>query len=230
MTIETLMTQATTTTEGQPASQPAAEQPATGAGDDGQQQQQQPTQEQGAQGQQPAADASKTQGEDKAKPHGATEQYEFQVPEGVALDDGVLGAFSEVARELNLPQDKAQRVLDKMLPVMQTRHAEQIGEFYADIGGLPETWVASSTVDKEFGGDKLEENLAMAKKARDAFGTPELTTLLNKTGLGNHPEIIRVFYRAGLAISEDRLVVGHNGNPPKQGDAQRLYAASNMNP
>ena len=71
MTIETLMTQATTTTtEGQAASQPAAEQPATGADDDGQQQQQ-PIQEQGAQGQQPAADASKTLGEDKAKPHGA---------------------------------------------------------------------------------------------------------------------------------------------------------------
>jgi len=129
-----------------------------------------------------------------------------------------------------MPQDKAQRVLDKMLPVMQARHAEQVGEFYADIGGLPETWVTSSTADKEFGGDKLHENLATAKKARDAFGTPELTTLLNKTGLGNHPEVIRVFYRAGLAISEDRLVVGNKGNQPKQGDARRLYAASNMNP
>ena len=104
-----------------------------------------------------------------------------------------MGAFSEVARELNLPQDKAQRVLDKMLPVMQTRHAEQVGEFYADIGGLPETWVASSTADKEFGGDKLQENLATAKKARDAFGTPELTTLLNKTGLGNHPKSFGCF-------------------------------------
>ena len=229
MTTETLMTEAATTTEGQPASQPAAEQPATGAGHDGQQQQQ-PPQEQGTQGQQPAAGAAKTEGDDKAKPQGAPEHYEFQAPEGVVFDDGVLGAFSEVAKELDMPQDKAQLVLDKMLPVMQARHAEQVGEFYADIGGLPETWVASSTADKEFGGDKLQENLATAKKARDAFGTPELTTLLNKTGLGNHPEIIRVFYRAGLAISEDRLVAGNNGNQPKQGDARRLYAASNMNP
>ena len=105
MTIETLMTQATTTTtEGQAASQPAAEQPATGADDDGQQQQQ-PIQEQGAQGQQPAADASRPSARTR-RSRTAHQQYEFQVPEGVALDDGVMGAFSEVARELNLPRTR----------------------------------------------------------------------------------------------------------------------------
>lgn len=224
MTTETLMTQPATTNEGQASSQPAAAQPATGAGDDGQPQQP-------GQGQQPPApDPAKAGDGDKAKPQGAPEKYEFQAPEGAAFDDDVLGAFSDVAKELDLPQDKAQLVIDKVLPAMQARQAEQAGEFYAEIGGPPDTWAASSTADKEFGGDKLAESLAVAKKARDAFGTPELTTLLNKTGLGNHPEIVRVFYRAGLAISEDRLVTGGQGGQPGTGDARRLYAASNMNP
>lgn len=224
MTTETLMTQPAAANEGQASSQPATGQPANDAGGDGQSQQP-------GQGQPPPApDPAKAGDGDKAKPQGAPEKYEFQAPEGATFDDGVLGAFSDVAKELDLPQDKAQRVIDKVLPAMQARQVEQAGEFYAEIGGPPDTWAASSTADKEFGGDKLAESLAVAKKARDAFGTPELTTLLNKTGLGNHPEIVRVFYRAGLAISEDRLVTGGQGGQAGTGDARRLYAASNMNP
>lgn len=173
----------------------------------------------------PAGDAPKD------APAGAPEKYEdFKSAEGVALDPAVMGQFSEVAKELNLPQDKAQMVLDKMLPKMQARQGEQVKEFYSDIGGTPDGWVAAAQADKEFGGDKLKENLALAVKARDAFGSPELTKLLNKTGLGNHPEIIRAFYRAGKAIGEDRLVVGGGNAQAHEGDARRLYSASHMNP
>jgi hypothetical protein len=62
----------------------------------------------------------------------------------------------------------------------------------------------------------------------DAFATPELRTLLNESGLGNHPEIIRAFYRAGKAISEDGFVAGGHKATDK-GDAKRLYPNSNMN-
>ena len=91
------------------------------------------------------------------------------------------------------------------------------------------SWSESSRTDKEFGGDKLNENLAVAQKAMNAFGTPELRAVLNKTGLGNHPELIRAFVRAGKAISEDTFVPGGKtttvANP-----AVRVYDASNMNP
>ena len=114
MTTETLMTEAATTTEGATASEQATQQPATGAGDGGQQQQ--ATEGQGTQGQQ--AEGTKTEGEQEKKPEGAPESYEFKAPEGTQFDDAVIGAFSEVAKELNLPQDQAQKVLDKMAPVI----------------------------------------------------------------------------------------------------------------
>ena len=83
---------------------------------------------------------------------------------------------------------------------------------------------SQSMADKEFGGDKLNENLALASKAMDAFATPELKQVLDQTGLGNHPELIRAFVRVGRQISEDRLVPG--GSMPV-GDsrtiAERLY-------
>jgi hypothetical protein len=51
----------------------------------------------------------------------------------------------------------------------------------------------------------------VAKKALDAFGTAELRSLLNESGLGNHPEVIRFMFRAGKAISEDSMVTGTKG-------------------
>lgn len=223
MTTETLMTEATTTTEGTTASEQATQQPATGAGEGGQQQQQQATEGQGTQGQQ--AEGTNTEGgqqQQEKKPEGAPESYEFKAPDGVQFDDAVIGAFSEVAKELNLPQDQAQKVLDKMAPVIAARQDEQLQVARAE-------WAEAAKTDKEFGGEKLTENLGTAKKALDALATPELRTLLEESGLGNHPEVIRVFYRAGKAISEDRFVAGQAGKT-NQGDARRLYAASNMNP
>lgn len=128
------------------------------------------------------------------------EAYDFAMPEGMDIDQGALDEFSSVAKELKLDQGTAQKVADiaiKMISRQQEAHVE-----------LVNTWTESTKADKELGGERLQENLAVAKKALDAFGTPELKDVLNMTGLGNHPEIIRAFYKAGKAISEDRFIPG----------------------
>jgi len=46
------------------------------------------------------------------------------------------------------------------------------------------------------------------------------------TGLGNHPEVIRAFYKAGKAISEDRFIPGS----PKGAEmdmAKRMFPTMN---
>lgn len=220
MTTETtMMTEAENTNEAAESEQ-AANQAATGAETGSQQSTE--TEEKGTQSQQVDEGAKADESKQKDKPEGAPENYEFKAPEGVTFDDTVIGAFSEIARELDLPQDKAQKVLDKMAPVMAERQAEQIQIARTE-------WANAAKSDKEFGGEKLAENLGTAKKALDAFATPELRTLLEESGLGNHPEVIRVFYRAGKAISEDRFVSGQSGKT-NQNDARRLYSESNMNP
>ena len=115
---------------------------------------------------------------------GAPEKYEFQAPEGKQFDDALIASYSEVARELNMSQESAQKLIDKMGPVIAARQAEQIAAAH-------EEWAKTARADKEFGGDNLQENLGVAKKGLETFGTPELRQLLNQSGLGNHPEIIR---------------------------------------
>lgn len=135
------------------------------------------------------------------KPAGSPEKYEFKAPEGREFDSEVITNFTEVAKELNLTNEAAQKILDKMGPTLASRQESQVK-------ALRQEWVASAKADSEFGGEKLASNLATAKKALDTFGSTELRTLLNTSGLGDHPELIRFMYRAGKAISEDSFVGG----------------------
>ena len=166
--------------------------------------------------------------EQETPKEGAPEAYEFNSKVADApeeLDSEVLTAFGEVAKELDLSQEAAQKVLDKVAPVMQARQAKVVEDAKQD-------WANDSKADQEFGGESLDTNLEIAKASLNAFGTDALKSLLSESGLGNHPEIIRFMYRAGKAISEDSYVgnsLGANakGNSmPKDfnGIANALYS------
>ena len=148
------------------------------------------------------------------------EYTDFTVPEGVELNQELLGEFKDVAKGLKLNQEQAQALTDLGVKQAQAIFAKQEAARLAEVA----SWEQAAKTDKEFGGEKLQENLAVAKKAMDAFGTPELKAVLDKSGLGSHPELIRAFFKAGQLISEDRLVVG--GRQPVTGSktaAQVLY-------
>jgi len=141
--------------------------------------------------------------DDAAKPAEVT--YEFKVPEGFDPNTEGMNELKATAKELGLTPEQAQRIAD--LGVKQAQgFAAQLADQQKT---LTAQWAEETTTDKEIGGDKLPENLGVAKKALDTFGTKELKTLLNQSGLGNHPEIVRFMVKAGKAISEDgKLVTG----------------------
>lgn len=145
----------------------------------------------------------------------AVEYQPFQLPEGITADEEVLGEFKATAKELGLSQEGAQKLVElqskvalKQQEAMRTMQAQ---------------WAEQSKTDKEFGGEALNENLGVAKKALDAFASPDLRTLLNESGLGNHPEVIRHFIRVGKAISEDGRVVSGTKAVTPSDPARRLF-------
>lgn len=159
----------------------------------------------------PAADA-------KAPEPQVPESYELKMPEGVELDKAAADEFQAIAKELKLDQASAQKVAD-----IGAKMAQRQTEAHAK---LVESWVENVKTDKEIGGDKLDQNLAVARKALETFGTPELKDVLNATGLGNHPEVIRAFLKAGKLISEDKFVAGS----PKGAEtdiAKKLFPSMN---
>jgi hypothetical protein len=152
---------------------------------------------------------------------GAPEKYDIKAPEGVAMDETGMEAFAGFARDQGLTNEAAQAFLDKLGPVMTQRHTDQIA-------AVQQQWFDASKNDKEFGGPQFDQNLAIAQRALDKFGSPELTQFLVDSGLGKHPEIIRAFHKVGKAISEDSLVTGQGSGAPQKTMAQRMYP--DMNP
>jgi hypothetical protein len=143
---------------------------------------------------------------------GAPEEYEFTPPDGLEIDEERLEAFGEYAYGLGLSQDQFQKLIE--YDIERTANAQQsMAEAYSE---RISSWADATKVDKELGGEQLDENLGLAKKAMESFASPELAKLIDTPsadnpdglGLGNHPEVIRLFYRVGKAISESELVTG----------------------
>jgi hypothetical protein len=65
------------------------------------------------------------------KPEGAPEKYEFVMPEGVEMDEAAMGEFEPIMRELDLPTEKAQKLVDAYAKVQQAQQ-DGITQFYAD--------------------------------------------------------------------------------------------------
>ncbi len=168
------------------------------------------------QGEKPAEGDKPDDGKDK-KPEGAPEAYEFKAAEGAELDAEALKDFEPVARELNLTNEQAQKLVDaypKILAGVQQRQADAWQ-------ATTEQWAADVKADKEIGGDKLTGNLSAAQRALDQFGTPELKEYLNTTGLGNHPDLVKTFIKIGKAMSEDGMVSGKENG--QRSAAEVLY-------
>ncbi|HAT1514651.1 TPA: peptidase [Morganella morganii] len=160
-----------------------------------------------------AEQQAKDQKADPGKPAvAAPEKYEFKVAEGQELDAEAVKAFEPIAKELNLSNEQAQKLVDvygsKIMPKLVEQQAVQWQQQI-------EQWAEQVKADKDLGTDA---SIGAAQKAMDKFGSPELKQYLNETGLGNHPELVRIFANIGKAMSEDGLVTGNSGGAKSAAD------------
>lgn len=169
-----------------------------------------------------ASDKSKDGKTDKAK-DGAPEKYEFKFPEGAQADEALLGEFTPLAKELGLSQEGAQKLVD-LYAKAQGQAMKTVTDHWDN---LNKEWVGKVNSDKEYGGADLDKNVAVAKLAIDKFGTPELKEALNLTGVGNHPEVVRFFYRVGKAISDDKFDTGNGKADVTKDPAKLLFPNQN---
>jgi hypothetical protein len=70
-----------------------------------------------------------------------------------------------------------------------------------------EAWVAQAQQDTEIGGDAFKQNVELAHRALTKFAPEGFVKMLEQTGLGNHPDLVRTFFRIGKQMSEDQLII-----------------------
>lgn len=157
------------------------------------------------------AESDKEAGDDEADEK--IEYEDFNFPEGIDVDQVELGEFKELAADLGLDQEGAQRLIDfeaERVKKAQDVFAEAQNTLMED---TQKRWKKEVKADKEIGGANLEKNIGVAKIALNKFGTPELKEFLSNTGAEAQPEILRFLFRVGQTVTEDQLDAG---NPPSQ--------------
>ena len=163
---------------------------------------------------------------------GAPEDYakDLKVPEGMQLDKPLMEAMTPVLRKLDLSSKGAQEIVDvyakSVLPELQARAVQAWHD-------RQETWVNEIKADKVIGGANLEKAKGVMAKGIIRFCTTSegnvdqkevesLQKALVETGAGNHPAIVRHFYRIGKAVGEDTIERGGVTKPSKSA-ADSLY-------
>lgn len=159
----------------------------------------------------------------------APEAYAFSnLPEGYALSETDLAGITPLFKELGLTQEQAdklvaydaQRQLAANSPEAQEAAQAQALEAH---NKQVDEWVGSLRNDPEFGGAKFDANVATAQKAMTAYGSPELTELLDESGLGSHPLFVKLMHKIGQDLGEGQLHRTTTEQPGDKSWAQRMY-------
>lgn len=138
---------------------------------------------------------------------GAPESYaDFILPDGMSADAKMSEDFTALAREMNLPQDQAQKLVDLYAGYLRDMTDEPVRNQQE----TQAQWARAARADREYGGLRFDKNIAIAARAIDRFGGQPLRQALEVTGAGNHPEVIRFLYRVGKAMSEDSMASSYS--------------------
>jgi len=181
-----------------------------------------------------AAEAQKAGEESTQKPsvEGAPESYgEFKVPEGQAIDEGQKQAFTTLAKDLNLTQDSAQKLVDYGAELVDKVVSDQKAQW----DSVVDEWATQTKSDKELGGQNLTETQERAKRAfKDLFGAETETgdqffKLVEDLGLGNHPVFLKGLVKYDRLTGEDKTEEGQPGQGSERSAAEVLYPNQGKN-
>ncbi len=137
-------------------------------------------------------------------------------PEDMLTEPEQVNAFKTLAGELKLSSEQVQQLVDFERKAAQHNAAVMAEEKREIIS----RWAQET---KKMYGAKLEEEISFALRAANTFGGPDLRALLEDTGLGNHPVIIRTLSGIGRSISEDACPGGQPSAPQDKTFAEALY-------
>lgn len=155
--------------------------------------------------------------EEETSPEAEIELKAIERPDFIDEHNEQWQSFLSLTKELDLPPNTAQALLDFAVSQYQNSEAQTQNEKQA--------LLENAFKDSEFGGAHFEKSLKTAQTAIRQFADENFISLLEESGLGNHPEMLRFFYRLGQHISEDKFnSTNLNGASAPKSIADILYS------
>ena len=151
------------------------------------------------------------------KPAGAPDQYEaFKVPEGVTIDETAATEFGTLAKELNLTQENAQKLVDYQIKFQQAQNAK----LDALTRKQSDDWRAETLKSYK------PEELADARRGFKS-APKDVQEMLAACGFDNHKSFVEFFATAGKSLKEDKFETGKGKGGQVKTTANVIYPELN---
>lgn len=186
--------------------------------------------------------AQENQESETAKPEDNAEEVrakglrveDIAIPEGAEYDAELGKSFVELLNDEKLSRKElAQKLFDmyqsqsaKVLDGLKAAETEKAKKFTEDMAAEKAEWIKQCEADKEYGGQKWESSQAVINRGCEHLATPEAVKLMQAYNLNTHPEIVRMFYRAGLLAGEDKSGAAGGGNTKPNDPAMAIFGES----
>lgn len=154
---------------------------------------------------------------------GIPETYDLAsvIPEGMELDQTRMDSFTELAKESGLSQEKASKLAAYGIQLMQ-ESAEAVQQQFVE---RVNAWGEQAKTEL---GAEYNNTVQLAATGVEVLERqiPELRAMLNETGAGNHPVMVKAMAAIGKLVAED------NGNKLLGGEPQAgntsIYSNTNF--
>jgi hypothetical protein len=123
---------------------------------------------------------------------------EYVLPEDPAID-GIKDWYKDVALKANLTNEQAKIVIEDYVALERSCNEERIKAIEIQQKDVIEE------LKKDFG-SAFEQRIEIAKQAVKQFGGDDIVNILNETGLGNNPKVIKMFAEIGKSLQEDKII------------------------
>jgi uncharacterized sporulation protein YeaH/YhbH (DUF444 family) len=151
------------------------------------------------------------------KPEGAPEKYDaFKVPEGVTIDETAATEFGALAKELNLTQENAQKLVDYQVKFQQAQNAR----LDAVVKKQSDDWAAETLKSYK------KEDLADARRGFKS-APKDVQTMLAACGFDNHKSFVEFFMKVGKSLKEDKFETGKGKGGSGKSTANVIYPELN---
>jgi hypothetical protein len=164
------------------------------------------------------------------------DKYDLKLPEGSKLDPAFVERTAAIARELGLDQKGAEALLtNRTKEIADVTDALKAPDLKTGLGAGPlwiardETFRKQALADKEFGnGDQatFDTNIEKAQQGLKILevGAPDLRALLNESGWGSHPTVLKALASLGKRGGEGAQIKGaHVTGDRVKSDAETMY-------
>lgn len=161
--------------------------------------------------------------------YGSPEQFDYtevQLPDGMELDKDMLGKFEPLAKEFNLSNKSANKLMNLAVELV-AKNAPNAESLATQIQKAEaESYSQLLNSDKELNAYSQEEYgnyLKVANQGVKSFATQGFMDLIKAKGLTNHPDFIKTFHAIGKQCSNDTLPNVNNPVGKSERQADILY-------